>query len=236
MTNAQRLNLVLWVYLTSSALGLMTIIAFVFFPPKPTSDIAWRKPFIGIMFILICVLGGSAAIIPKKCSKIFGSHKAYGFAAFSTVHSGSHVMSGHHPDCGRFSPHTINVSEHVLCAACTGLFLGAIVAVVGATTYFFAGLDIEQFSLPLIAIGLGCVALGFVQFRFSGFIRLLLNVFFVVGVFFALAGVDALMKNLFIDFYLISLTILWILTRILLSEWDHLRICRFCELKCKLDE
>jgi hypothetical protein len=236
MPNKSKLNLVLLIYLIFSAFGLMTIMILMFFPPTTIGDIPWRKPIIGAIFTLICVLGGLAAITPKECSKIFGSHGEDRLFAFHKAHSNSHVIKGHHPDCGRFLAHTIGISGRVLCAACTGLFLGAIVAIVGAMAYFFAGLDIGQLALPSIAIGAGLVVLGFAQFRFSSLIRLLLNALFVVGAFFVLVGVDAFMRSLFIDFYLISLIILWILTRILLSEWDHSHICRFCNLECKLDE
>ncbi|NWG11705.1 hypothetical protein HXY33_08200 [Candidatus Bathyarchaeota archaeon] len=236
MLNKLKLNLVLPIYLIFSAFGLTTLIILMFFPPSPTVDIPWRKPIIGALFTVICILGGFAATIPRKCSKIFGSHGENRLVAFPTVHSNSYVVKGHHLDCGKFSSHTITLRGHVLCVACTGLFLGAIAAIIGAVAYFFAGLDIEQFGLPSIAIGIGFIALGFTQFRFSGYVRLLLNAFFVIGAFSILTGADAFMKNLFIDFYLLSLMVLWVLTRILLSEWDHSRICRFCTSECKLDE
>jgi hypothetical protein len=123
-----------------------------------------------------------------------------------------------------------------MCAACTGLFLGAVIGVLGAVVYFFIGLDVEQFSFPLVGVGVGLVAMGFAQFKFRSLIRLFLNALFVLGAFCILIGLDAFTRNLLVDFYVISLIILWILTRILLSEWDHSRICRSCTSECKIQK
>jgi hypothetical protein len=227
-------NLVLLIYLIFSAFGLVAVVLLVLYPPSTSIDIPFRKPVVGAVFTLICAFGGFATLFPKECSKMLGSHKEDKSVASHTAHSEDYSIRGHHPDCEGFSSHVIRINGRVLCAACTGLFLGAIFATVGTVAYFFAGLEIEQFGFSAVAFGLGFVVLGFVQFRFRSFVRLLLNVVFVVGAFFILVGMDALMENLLVDFYLASLVILWIFTRILLSEWDHLRICRFCMLECKV--
>jgi hypothetical protein len=143
-------------------------------------------------------------------------------------------LKGHHFDCEGYVPHTVKLGGRTLCAACSGLLLGAVVAFFGTVTYFFSDAELNRFGLQFLTIGIGLVALGFVQFKFPGLIRLLVNALFVLGAFFVLVAVDALLENLFIDLYVISLMLLWILTRILLSQWDHSRICRSCKIDCEL--
>jgi hypothetical protein len=120
-----------------------------------------------------------------------------------------------------------------LCAACSGLFLGAVAAILGTMAYFFSSIELGQFGLSLLIAGMGLVALGFVQFKFPKIARLLVNALFVVGAFLILLAADILLMNLFFELYVISLTLLWILTRILLSQWDHSRICRSCTVDCE---
>jgi hypothetical protein len=165
---------------------------------------------------------------------MLGSREKGKSLAFHTAHSNNQALKGHHLDCERFFPHTLQVKGRVLCAACSGLFLGALVAIIGTTVYFFAGVEFGQFELPLVAVGAVLVVFGFIQFRFPGFIRLLVNALFVVGAFFVLLGADSLLENLQIDLYLLSLIALWILTRVLLSQWDHSRICRSCTSECRM--
>lgn len=231
MSSKPRLNVILLLYLIFSAFGLLTIIILALHPPAPSSDILLRKSVVGTIFILICIFGSLAALFPRQCTMLFSSKQNKSF--ISHITSSNSRIKGHHLDCEKFSSHVIKINRHVLCAACTGLFLGAATAISGAVIYFFAGYEIRQFDLFAIAIGIVLIILGFVQFRFRGFIRLTLNALFVFGALLILVGIDALTKNLFVDFYLNSLIIVLILTRILLSEWDHTRICCFCTLDCE---
>lgn len=234
MSKAARTSAVLPFYVTASVLGLSSILLLALYPPVAVGDISFRKPLIGAVFTLICILGGSAVVFPKECASMLGSKEKRGSFASHTTYSNNQTIRGHHLDCGRFAPHTIRVKERVLCAACTGLCLGTFVAIAGTAIYFFAGVDFGQFGLLFVAVGAALVALGFAQFKFPGFVRLLLNAFFVVGAFFILVGADAFLQNLLIDFYLLSLVVLWILTRVLLSLWDHSRICRSCTSECEM--
>ncbi len=74
------------------------------------------------------------------------------------------------------------------------------------------------------------VGFGLFQFKFRSFVRFLLNIFFVFGTFFILIGVDKLVHNAIVDLFLVAVTLLWLLTRISLSQWDHERICCVCKV------
>jgi len=127
----------------------------------------------------------------------------------------------------------IKIKGHRLCAACTGLLLGALTALIGTAFYFFGGRRIEEAGLWAVLIGVAGMVLGFFQLKFRSFARLTLNVFFVLGAFLILVGIDEITESLFVDLFLVALIVFWILTRIQLSQWDHQRICSSCESPCE---
>ena len=213
-----------------SIFGLFTVLIIGINPPMIYGNFFWRKPLIGSIFSLICVLGIFAALFPKQCSQTFHFRKENMNLTYR-IHATSH-----HPDCGKFSAHVIHVGSHTLCAACTGLFLGAIIALVGTAFYFFNGWNIEEISFTAVLIGTAGIVLGFLQLKFRGLIRLTLNMFFVFGAFLILIGIDELTESLFVDFFIAALIVFWILTRIQLSQWDHWRICNSCQSPCEVRE
>ena len=140
---------------------------------------------------------------------------------------------GHHYDCGKFSQHTIKMNGHTLCAACTGLFLGGIGALLGTLVYFFLGIHTEQLGFQSVAVGVAAMTLGFLEMKFGGLARLILNVLFVLGGFLILAGLDVLKESLLIDLLSIVLIVFWVFTRILLSQWNHWVTCKKCPIACE---
>jgi hypothetical protein len=213
-----------------SIFGLLVVLMIGINPPTIYESFFWRKPLIGSIFSLICILGIFAALFPRRCSQTFHFRKENMNMTSTRIDAASH-----HPDCGKFSAHVVHVGSHTLCAACTGLLLGAITALAGTAFYFFGGWNIE-IGFPTALTGAVGIVLGFLQLKFRGFIRLILNMFFVFGAFLILIGIDQLTKSLFVDFFLVALIAFWILTRIQLSQWDHWRICSNCESQCEVWE
>jgi hypothetical protein len=213
-----------------SIFGLLIVLMLAINPPTIYENFFWRKPLIGSIFSLICILGIFAALFPKRCSQAFHFRK-------DNTHLNSHRINAtsHHPDCGKFSAHVTHVGSYTLCAACAGLLFGAIAALVGTTFYFFSGWSVQA-GFPITMIGAVGIILGFLQLKFRSFIRLIINMFFVLGAFLVLTGIDELTESLFVDFFSVALIVFWILTRIQLSQWDHWRICRNCESQCEVWE
>lgn len=224
-------NFILTFTLSVSFFGLFITLMLALFPSTTQENFFWRKPFVGLVFSLVCVLGMFAAFSPKQCSEAFHFRKAKKNLTPNTV---SVTSKGHHPDCERFSAHVIRLSNHTLCAACTGLFVGAFIALVGTAFYFFDGWHIGEMGFPSILIGVVGVILGFLQIKSRGFIRLMLNTLFVAGAFLILVGIDELTQSLFVDLFLITIIVFWLLTRIMLSQWDHWRTCHHCESPCEI--
>lgn len=220
----------------------------IFYPPAAQEEsLLWRKPVIGSIFGSICVLGILAVFFPSKCLRVFDFRKEKKRAHYGTgkpdsrqsklvSQRGSFTMQGHHPDCGNFSTHVFRINNRTFCTSCAGLLLGALVSLVGTALYFFDGWHIGQESLLLVGVGVLGIVFGLLQFPLfknrPNFLRFFFNVFFVLGAFFILVGVDALFHSVTADLFLVLLIVFWLFTRISLSKWDHERICRACGLTC----
>lgn len=228
---SNRYDLVLIFSIGVSVFGILIVLLLALNPPITYEDFFWRKPLVGSMFSLICILGSFAALFPKQCSQVF--HFRRGKMYFPSHRTNA---TSHHPNCKRFSTHVIQINTRTLCAACTGLLTGAFVALIGIVFYFFGEWHIDEVSFPIVLTGLVWVALGFLQFKFRGFVRSILNALFVLGAFLILVGIDELTENLIIDLFLVALIVFWILTRIRISKWDHWRICGSCESPCEVGE
>lgn len=222
-------NSILIFNISVSIFGIFIVLLLACNPPIIHENLFWRKSLVGLLFSIICILGVFTVLFPKPCSQMFHSRREN-----TNFHSYRINAASHHPDCGEFSAHVVHISNHTFCAACTGLLLGALAVLFGTTFYFFGGSHIEGVSFPEVLVGVIGVVLGFFQFKFRRFVRLVLNAFFVLGAFFILVGIDELTENLFIDLFLVVFIVFWILTRIQISQWDHWRICRSCESSCEL--
>lgn len=239
------------VFLTGvSFFGLVLAGLLMVIPSISHVDFVWRKSVVGSIFGLICVLGSLASVFPGACSRGFGlrkregggGHVHFGFGRGGSDYvGGSGVLSGHHPRCGVFSSHVFRVGGRVLCASCSGLFLGGLLSLVGAILYFFGGLSVGGGAMLVGFVGLVGVAVGLLQcvlIRVDwGFVRVLSGSVFAVGAFLVLVSVDELVGDLFLDVFVILLTVFWILTRVSLSRWEHDGMCSGCDsVSCVLDE
>jgi hypothetical protein len=224
-------NLTLRFMVACSLFGWCIITLMMVFPPVTMQDIFWRKPLVGSVLFLISAGGCFVAVSPRTCS---ATHRTQMVETSKESNGKTDPVSsvGHHPNCGRFSNHTIQFRGNSYCAACAGLLIGGVVAMVVTSLYFFLGINAEVIGLPTFLIGQFGPTLGLMQFKFKSWIRLCANVLFVLGSCLILIGADQLVHNVFVDVYLTGLILLWILTRIMISQWDHYRICLACGFSC----
>ena len=141
-----------------SLVALFCTILIAIYPPVADTEVYLQKLLIGTIFASVCVGGGVASLFPEKCVSTSEAH------AFEADHDLGNqrqlTIRGHHPDCGRFSTHTVQLRGTVYCAACTGLFAGTLVALTGTVLHFFLGLSPEAASLPLIVFGQASIVIG----------------------------------------------------------------------------
>lgn len=212
--------------------GLFLVEMLLIYPPLAPVTF-WRKPFVGLIFGLICILGIFASLFPTMCSRIlhFGKNVSHDNNLDKiTSPEISLTLQGHHPNCGNFVAHIFRIGDNTFCAACTGLFFGGIFVLIGSIQYFFCSWHVGLPIPLMIHSGVLGVGLGLFQFKFKSYVRFFLNTSFVIGTFLILIGFDKLLQSITIDGFIIGLILLWLFTRIFLSQWDHDRICQTCKI------
>ena len=215
-----------------SLFGLVLSVLFAVSPQVSAEPFIWRRPLAGSAFATICILGILAVLFPNRCSRSFApsGKKKKQNSLFS--HATASALRGHHPQCSHFSGHVFRVGARVFCATCSGLFSGALFALAGVIAYFFGGGHIGQNAIVAVAVGAAGVALGLIQSPLpvlqSGVMRLFTGAFFVAGAFLVLLSIEELTRSFSLDLFVVALSILWLATKISLSQLDHERICSRC--------
>ena len=92
-------------------------------------------------------------------------------------------FKGHHPDCEKFSGNRITIRGSVFCAACSGLLIGAIAAMVGVVLFSLGFFNLETGSLWVLAAGEVLMLVGLAQIKMGGYVKMAVNALFVVGSF-----------------------------------------------------
>jgi hypothetical protein len=209
-----------------SVVGLALIPVMVLQTNLIQVQVSIRNGLVGTLYIAICILGVSAVFYPAKCKSIFRKSQN----PLPQASNLSVQIRGHHPDCQNYSANRIRVGGRVICAACSGLLIGAVIVFIGAVLHFFAGLNIVWSSVWLLVLGETLMLLGLAQIKFAGYAKVLVNVIFVVGSFMTLVETDLLGGSIIVDLYTLGLIVYTLWFRILLSEWNNRRICQRCQL------
>jgi hypothetical protein len=228
------------------SLAGLCLLPFLLINPPPTIVIPWQTPLIGSLFILICGLGIVAGVSPRHCSLSFRNRTKIVEekpADPQTQPALDIEKRGHHPTCDAYAGHVLKLQSRTLCAGCSGLVTGAIIAICGTVLVFFVG---WQFYDPCLIfwIGFVFVTIGLMQhliYRIllvnRGVARFIVNILFVLGPLLLLASLIQISNSLALAGYLLLLTLYWIFTRISMSQRSHRLICRRCaERVCELRE
>ncbi len=219
--------------LSTSLFGLCILSISTFKASVSIISIPLQRHMISSIFGAICVLGFIAGTFPRKCSGLARfRNKEHGSDKSKQTRTGGTIeFIGHHPNCGKFFAHIIRLGNSTYCAGCTGLRLGAIISIIGSILYPFYGFDLKTINVVIFWFGFAGVAIGFIHSLYdlnSGRVRLILNFTFVLGAFLLLIGVSEISNNVILEFYLLILIIYWIMTRIIISNEKHRRICNSC--------
>jgi hypothetical protein len=213
-------------------LGLLALI--VGSPPGQSPVLQDGRQAIGVAFIIVCVLGSIATVRPSGCARILSLDVRAGNrdgGGLPSPRKQRPVRLGHHPSCQAFSSHVFRVGGRVYCAGCTGLLVGAAVAAVVGYLYFFVGLEPASSAAGLFWGGLLAVAFVLTRALFYdpswAFIRVLLNLLFVMGSTSLLVGGYSLTNSAIALFGLVAI-VYFIVARIVISRQDHMRICKSC--------
>ncbi len=216
-----------------SVFGIVISLVFVSISPLTEDEFPHQSLIVGTTFVAVCLSGTLAALFPRFCSAIsaFGKQRKIDSDGAEARRI---ILRAHHPSCKNYSQHILSIGKYRFCATCSGLLVGAVIAVIGTAAYFFAGFTLGN-PLTMAALGLTGVAVGLLQSgsqRLStGKTRFLSSTIFVFGTFLTLASIDSATKNIALDLFFVSLSVLWILTKIALSQRDHYMTCSECTLE-----
>ena len=205
-------------YIIVAELSLI-VTALLVFQDIPMVTFQAQTTVSSIIYAAICILGIIAGISPKSCSIGASSERRYG-----------DDVAGHHPDCGHFQGHTVSLGGRVYCAGCSGLVLGAFVALLGLVSKWYP-FDLSLgFWLGVLLVGFGLaqhlIDLG------SAWVHLGLNILFVVGTWFMFQAIQLMNLSFLTSAYYLIVSIFWIFTRIRASQWTHVAVCDNCEVVC----
>jgi hypothetical protein len=222
-------NLFLFVIL--SFLGFILVFLLLIFPVDSYS-LFFRKQLIGFIFNSLCLLGAIAVFFPNTCSNLgtrtlFARNNTRNLSSdrYSKI-LGLKIIHGHHNKNSAFSRHEFQINNKTICAGCFGLFLGSLVSIGLIIMYSLIYIDLS-FGYLLSTIGIIFSALAlFVPIFINGYaiLRVILNSWFVIGMSFILIGVDSTSMNVINDLLVIGIFIIWMMNRILLSQFKHKKI------------
>lgn len=225
-------------YLILSAIGaslisLIMILSLLSSPNTKTIHMS-DKLAIGIPFIVSCLFGISIAIKPN----LTGSSSKRG------GHDGQHLQTimikreGHHPECEQFKSHTIKIENKILCAGCSGLAMGSVISIALMSVYIVFLKKTAQDILPvLILFGMVLIALNYLEIIIPGrkaYFHMISNCFLVISFFFIIIGIFHLTGSVIYGLFGILISFLWLDTRIRLSNWHHVKVCKNCRQTCKV--
>ena len=207
------------------SLGLLLLVVLgllAFSPSVPRIIFGAQTMVTGGLFILICAAGLVAAVAPRRLRGVgHGARQEPG-------------VVGHHPDCPEFSGHVLRVYGRVLCAGCTGLAVGAMLAILGGFLYFFGGFWVGDPSI-VFYIGALLLALGVIQHFIdmgSPLFHMALNVVFVFGALMLTASLREMGASFYVEAYLLASVLFWVAARVRVSQEEHVRVCSRCPEPC----
>jgi hypothetical protein len=209
-----------------SVFGLALVPILLLQPNLQLYQLPFRRPLISVLYGVICVAGVIAVFYPGKCRLMFQKPNV-SLGSNKTSASAIQII-GHHPSCEEFSANRITIRGSVRCAACTGLLIGAIVAMVGVVLFSLGFFDWWTGSLWVLVAGEVLMLVGLAQIKMKGYVKMVANALFVFGSCISLIVADLAGQSLLVDLYVLGLIVFMLWFRILLSEWNNKRICVAC--------
>ena len=206
--------------------GLALVPLFLLWPNLQTDQSSLRRPLISTVYCVVCIGGIVAVFYPGKCRLMF--QKPDVPPDTNDPSAPAVQFSGHHPECEKFSGNRITLMSSVFCAACSGLLIGAIVALAGVVLFALGFFSLGTKSLWALAAGEVLMLLGLAQIKMRGYVKMSVNALFVVGSFITLVAADLAGQSWLVDSYVLGLIVFMLWLRILLSEYNNKKTCVAC--------
>jgi hypothetical protein len=226
LPKAEPFKVFLFFLMVVAVFGLALIPLLLLSPNLQADQTPLRRPLVSAVYGIVCIMGIIAVFYPGKCRMMF---KKPNVSTDSSKSSSSTMQfKGHHPDCEKFSGNRITIRGSVFCAACSGLLIGAIAAMVGVVLFSSDFFSLGIVNFWVLATGEVLMLVGLAQVKMGGYVKMLVNALFVVGSFITLVAADLAGQNLLVDAYVLGLIVFMLWFRILLSEWNNKQTCLAC--------
>jgi hypothetical protein len=219
-------------YLIYSFIGVFYIFFILFFSSHgKTNEI--ERIIITFIFSLCCLFGITLVFYPGWYKKIMIDQSD---GKKEKKSCNKRVLVGHHPDCNYFKKHVIKF-KRLYCAGCFGLLVGCIISIIFFIIYIFINIIFNPILYKIFII-LGITIIFFTYFEIliikrKIIVHILLNIFFIISFFFITIGVMELTGNIIYSFLTIIICFIWLETRVIISKYNHMKICENCNNRCK---
>jgi hypothetical protein len=145
---------------------------------------------------------------------------------------------GHHPTCKNFESHTITIGDKKHCAGCTGLALGAVIAILLMSIYILMPLEMNA-NVTELFLTTGFIIIGLIFLKIMTMPKrtsthIISNAGLPLGFFFVVIGAFQLTGDVISGLIAVIISFLWLDTRIQISNWRHSIICKICKKSCKV--
>jgi hypothetical protein len=238
LTNIYRKKYIKNLYYSLISISGLFLLGFLVFYTQNLGINYLQRELILSIFILICLLGMFAAVSPSRCTEFLylkKDQKSDWKLDESDSSDIGNKFKGHHPDCDNFKTHTFSLNDTKYCAGCSGLFIGAFIAVIGTITYNFYGIPDAHDGRLIFFIGFITLFVYLFQDLLLdinlNLTKFFFNMLLVLGSFMILIGINELNSNILIQLFFMILVFIWILGRIASSEKKHNEICDKCTTK-----
>jgi hypothetical protein len=214
-------------FLVAVAIAAFALVPMVLFSPNlQTYQTNLRHQLITVAYAVVCISGIAAVFHPKKCSMMF--KKPLALTTSKKASASTLEFKGHHPNCENYSTNRVIILERVLCAACSGLLIGAIASIIGVVAYSVGLFALDGGSFWVFIVGAGFMLGGLAQIKTAGYIKLVVNALFVVGSAIVLIEADWAGQSLLADGYVLALIVFMLWLRIMISEYNNNLTCIIC--------
>ena len=231
----EKTNFIYYIILSITAEILLIAVVFLNYSSKISIDLS-DKLFIGGLFIGSCLFGISIAQYPGWYKRFIYWKKQS--LNKQNVNKTTRRRKGHHPDCEQFFYHTIKTQKKIFCAGCFGLSLGSIISISVMIFYIIINNNISSSIFYLfLYLGIISIDLIFIETFLSiknTTVHVISNVLLVVSFLLICISILEITGNPLYVAISILFSILWLDTRIHISNWRHALICKNCAENCKM--
>jgi len=122
------------------------------------------------------------------------------------------------------------------CCGCLGLGIGSFVTALAMAVSIFFQWKPQSIGLPVLLLGLAFVGLGLAETAVHTrckTLHMMANIILVIGFLLAVVGTAAATQNGGYGLIAIVLCLLWMDTRVQVSNWKHNHVCDMCPQSCK---